>query len=434
MDSWFHEICLRFADRTAFIYEDRQWSYAECGQQTQLYIEELQKQGVQAGQHCAVVAPNSPQGVCMLFALLAVQAEVFPCDANACKEDDPATTNYDWVIQFCDGYWQFDALKPEERKHEVEPGIGFHTSGTTGVPRTVSHRFSRLVEGYRSKPERRLVFIALMGFDHIGGMDVLLRSLLHGATLVIPVSTDPHVVATQINRHGVTVLAATPSYIRFLIMAQQDNGREFPSIEYLSYGAEPMPQDLLLRICQRFPQASVLQTYGTTETGVIQTQSKARDSLYFRIVDPLVEYRIEAQELLLKTPTTQDAMGDQWYATGDLVTIDDEGYIKIIGRLQERINVGGEKVLPGEVEESLRRIEGIRDCLVYGEPHSLMGNIIVADIVLEGTSTPSTAEWLRTLRMSCRGRLEPFKIPQKVNLVNQIEHTSRLKRKRPLAV
>lgn len=73
---------------------------------------------------------------------------------------------------------------------------------------------------------------------------------------------------------------------------------------------------------------------------------------------------------------------DGWYMTGDIVEVDSKGYLRILGRQKEVINVGGQKVLPTEVEEVLMQMPEVTDCIVYGEKNLITGQIVVADIVL----------------------------------------------------
>jgi acyl-CoA synthetase (AMP-forming)/AMP-acid ligase II len=118
---------------------------------------------------------------------------------------------------------------------------------------------------------------------------------------------------------------------------------------------------------------------------------------------------------------------DGWFQTGDAVEVDGE-YLRILGRESELINVGGEKVYPAEVEGVIQSMEGVVDVLVTGEPHSLVGQVVVAQVQL--STGESLAEFRARMREFCRDRLDAFKVPQKVVLSPEDLHGQRFKKLR----
>ena len=116
--------------------------------------------------------------------------------------------------------------------------------------------------------------------------------------------------------------------------------------------------------------------------------------------------------------------------TGDLVEQRDDFY-RILGRQSDVINVGGEKVLPAEVEDVLQNIDGVNDVVVYGEPNAIVGNMVVARFNLTTTETP--AAFRKRMVQYCRPYLQPFKVPQKVLVSTEPLHGERFKRMRPRA-
>jgi acyl-CoA synthetase (AMP-forming)/AMP-acid ligase II len=119
---------------------------------------------------------------------------------------------------------------------------------------------------------------------------------------------------------------------------------------------------------------------------------------------------------------------DGWFKTGDLVEQTEEGYIKIVGRNKELINVGGEKVLPSEIESVLFQMPEVKDCIVYGEPNPIMGQIVVAKILLN--QEMKISETKKIVTEFCSGKLEKYKIPSKVVLMSESEFSDRFKKKR----
>ena len=203
----------------------------------------------------------------------------------------------------------------------------------------------------------------------------------------------------------------------------------------ITYGTETMPESLLNRLKEAFPKVKFLQTFGTSETGIANTSSKSSNSTFMKIDDPKLEYKIVENELWLKSKTqvmgylnsSMDSFtSDGWFKTGDLVQATEDGYIKIVGRNKEVINVGGQKVLPLEVESIILEISEIEDCVVYGETNIITGQTVVCDVVLK--EELSQNEIKKIVRKFCKDKLDIYKIPTKVNIVSKINFTDRFKK------
>jgi acyl-CoA synthetase (AMP-forming)/AMP-acid ligase II len=201
----------------------------------------------------------------------------------------------------------------------------------------------------------------------------------------------------------------------------------------ITYGTETMPESLLLRLKQIFSKVKFLQTFGTSETGISTTSSKSSESLFMKLDDLNCEYKIVENELWLRSKTqvlgylnaSMDSFtSDGWFKTGDLVELIEDGYLKIIGRSKEVINVGGQKVLPAEVESVILTIDNIDDCLVYGVSNVITGQTVVCDVVLH----ESCEEIKKVIRLYCKDKLESFKIPTKVNVVEKTNFSDRFKK------
>lgn len=137
------------------------------------------------------------------------------------------------------------------------------------------------------------------------------------------------------------------------------------------------------------------------------------DGYEYRVVDGLLEIKARSSMLgYLNAPSP--FTDDGFFRTGDRVEVDGD-YLRVLGRDSEMINVGGEKVLPTEVEAVLLEIPGVDDAVAYGEPHPLLGNIVVADVVLGQGLDPGDAR--RVVRRACADRLPAYQVPAKVNVV-----------------
>ena len=204
----------------------------------------------------------------------------------------------------------------------------------------------------------------------------------------------------------------------------------------ITYGTEPMPESLLVKLKDAFPRVKFLQTFGTSETGISATSSYSSTSTFLKIDDPNTEYKIINGELWLRSKT--QIMGylnssmerftdDGWFKTGDMVE-EKDGYIKIIGRNSDIINVGGEKVLPSEVESVLFQMPHVNDCVVYGENNPITGQMVVAKVLYD--EDIKLSELKKLVVEFCKEKLTRYKIPAKVIKMSESEFTERFKKKR----
>jgi acyl-CoA synthetase (AMP-forming)/AMP-acid ligase II len=255
--------------------------------------------------------------------------------------------------------------------------------------------------------------------------------------MVFPENRDPEHVARLIEKYKVNILPASPTFLNLILISEAQTRYDLSSLRMITYGTEPMPESLLLKLKETFGRVKFLQTFGTSETGITQTSSKSSNSTFIRIDDPNTEYRIVDGELWIRSKT--QIMGylnssmerfteDGWFKTGDLVEEAEDGYIKIVGRNKELINVGGEKVLPSEVESVLFQMPDLQDCLVYGEPNPITGQMVTAKVLFR--EPLKTSEAKKRVVAFCQDKLERYKIPAKVILMTESEYSERFKKKR----
>ena len=319
-----------------------------------------------------------------------------------------------------------------ERGHA---GLILFSSGTSGEPKGMLHDLDAFLDRYRVVRPRSDVTVQLLLADHVGGLDSAFRTFFAGSTLVLPESRTALAVGEAIERYQATILPASPTFLNLMLLANVPEKYDCSSLEVIAYGAEPMPEGLLARLVASFPDAGFQQKFGTSETGAIRIKSRSRESLYFRIEDSDVEWRVQEDELWLKTSSRilgylnadeSSLEADGWYRTGDLVEVADDGYLRVIGRQSQWINVGGQKVHPAEVERVLSEIEGVDACAVFAKPAPVTGSMVACAIVT--SSDQDLRAWKRLVRTHCRSRLAAWKIPASVELRDTLSVTDRLKR------
>jgi acyl-coenzyme A synthetase/AMP-(fatty) acid ligase len=305
-----------------------------------------------------------------------------------------------------------------------EGGVIIFTSGSTGRPKAALLGVERFLYKFR-RPGRRFRTLAFLLFDHVAGLDTLFYTLANGGTLIFTRSRDPMSIIELIESHRVEVLPASPSFLRLMLAAGNTHEHDLSSLKIVTYGSEPMDASTLTRLSAQFPNAQISQKYGTTETGSPRSVSRGNDSLWLKIkredvevkvVDGVLWMRSEGTMLgYLNAPSPLDDEG--WYCTGDLVDSDGD-WIRFRGREADIINVGGEKVAPVEVEQSILELDFVRDALVTGSPHPLLGQIVTARVTLT-TPDHDPKEVAKRIRLHCRGRLAPYKVPVKITIEDQ---------------
>ncbi len=136
---------------------------------------------------------------------------------------------------------------------QPEPKVTITTSGTTGQPKPVTHYVADLCAQYREKVPTPYRMIAFLLFDHMDGINTLLRSLCSGGTLIIPMSNKVADVCDAIEKHKATCLSTTPSFLNMLLMTEMYKQYDLSSLKVISFGTEVMPEQTMDRLMKVFP-------------------------------------------------------------------------------------------------------------------------------------------------------------------------------------
>jgi fatty-acyl-CoA synthase len=316
------------------------------------------------------------------------------------------------------------------------------TSGTTGLPKgaTLSHRnlinnayFSGVSTGLRPG-DRLCVPVPLY---HCFGMVLAnLMCVVHGATLVYPSpSFEPLAVLQAVQAERCTALHGVPTMFIAELEHPQFAQFDLTSLRAGVMAGSPCPIEVMRRVIDRMHMSEVTIGYGMTETSPISFQSCPATPLERRVttvgtVQPHFEAKVidasgnelgrgEPGELCTRgyavmlgywgdeAKTAEAIDSEGWMHTGDLATIDGEGYCNIVGRAKDMIIRGGENISPREIEEFLFRHPKIADVTIVGVPHERYGEEVCAWIKLRAGVTASEEE----IREHCRGQIAHFKIP-----------------------
>lgn len=409
--------------------QDDKFTYSELLREYERWQSRLDELGIARGSVVGIRADYSLAAVGALLAVLGrpAIAALIPRDRDisAYLSDSCSSGVFDFAG---DGSYRWLAV-PDPKRHPLieqldraeQGGIVIFTSGSTGRPKAALQGLERFLWKFR-RPGRQLRTLAFLLFDHVAGLDTLFYTLASGGTLILANRRDPSSILDVIESRNVEVLPASPSFLRLLCAAGNHDERDLGSLKVITYGSEPMDPSTLARLNARFPNAQISQKYGTTETGSPRSVSRGNDSLWLKIksdgvetkvIDGVLWIRSEGTILgYLNAPSPLDEQG--WYCTGDLVDVDGE-WIKFRGRAVDVINVGGEKVSPAEVEQAILELEFVREAVVCGEAHELMGQIVTARVSLEPAALENK-ETVRRIRQHCRERLAAYKVPIRIEV------------------
>ncbi|EAL5963681.1 long-chain fatty acid--CoA ligase [Campylobacter jejuni] len=328
----------------------------------------------------------------------------------------------------------------ERLKIQSKGGLILFSSGSTGKPKAVVHDMENFLYKYLNKKKNLLKVAALFLPDHVAGVDVFLPSFSCGSCLVIPKTRNPKDVLETLEHHKVEILPSSATMLRLLMLSDL-NMYNLNSLKIVIYGSETMDLNLLCSLKELLPHVVFKQSFGTSETNAVSIINHKDEHFkkYFKIVD--CDYKIINNELYLKSKTQSlgylnadnSAFDEEGYfATGDLVELykeNGEEYIKIIGRSKELINVGGEKVIPQEVEGVILELGYIQDCLVYAKANAITGQSVCVKVVLKPNVEKITnLELKKQLRLYCKGKLANYKIPTQVEIVDKLELSERFKK------
>ncbi|KAF2419322.1 long-chain-fatty-acid--CoA ligase [Microbacterium sp. B35-30] len=326
-----------------------------------------------------------------------------------------------------------------------------YTSGTTGTPKgaALTHRnlLSNAAQARAWVPSivrgDGCVVYAVLPMFHAYGLTLCLTfAMSMGARLVLFPRFDPDMVLDVAKKHPATFLPLVPPIADRLLKAAREKGVSLEGTEVAISGAMALPHELVVP----FEAASggfLVEGYGLSECSPVLMANPVADNRVpgtvglplpgteCRVVDPDDPTKDvpagERGELVVRGPQvfggyygkpeeTEAVFADGWFRTGDIVTIDDAGFVRIVDRIKELIITGGFNVAPTEVEIALRQHPRVEDAAVVGLPSEHSGEDVIAAIVL----TPGEDVDVEVVREFARGILTPYKVPRRIYVVDEL--------------
>ncbi|WP_336648042.1 long-chain-fatty-acid--CoA ligase [Microbacterium sp. MMO-10] len=347
------------------------------------------------------------------------------------------------------GYSPLPASHPRPATDDL--AIIQYTSGTTGTPKgaSLTHRnlLANAAQAQAWVPSitrgNGCVVYAVLPMFHAYGLTLCLTfAMSMGARLVLFPKFDPDLVLDVVKKHPATFLPLVPPIADRLLKAATAKGVSLAGIEVAISGAMALPHELVVP----FEQATggyLVEGYGLSECSPVLMANPVADNRVpgtvglplpgteCRVVDPDEPTKDvepgQPGELVVRGPQvfsgyygkpeeTEAVFADGWFRTGDIVTIDEGGFVRIVDRIKELIITGGFNVAPTEVEGALRQHPDVIDAAVVGLPSEHSGEEVVAAIVVD----PGTDVDVEAIREFARGILTPYKVPRRIFVVDEL--------------
>ncbi|MWB77784.1 AMP-binding protein [Pseudooceanicola sp. 216_PA32_1] len=328
----------------------------------------------------------------------------------------------------------------------VGPGLVLFTSGTTSQPKRVPLRLEALdlsagtiATHLRLTPSDRAVHMLPM--FHIGALvDLCLAPLKAGGSVCLahPMSADS--VARAVLQQGATWLQAVPTMMHALIagIPPEQAAEMGARLRFVRSVSADLAPELQSRFEQHFAPAPVVQMYGMTEAaGQIASNpappDRGRAGSVGRVAGPELQVMDPlgnplppgaSGEICIAGPQVSEGYENapraahfhgRWLRTGDLGHLDGDGFLFLEGRLKEIINRGGEKIAPTEVERALTALPGLRDVVVFAQPHPTLGEVPAAVVVADDPGFDPQAA-----RAALAEQLAPYKIPHRIAVLDEM--------------
>ena len=338
-----------------------------------------------------------------------------------------------------------------------------YTSGTTGQPKGVMLTHYALTAnalqsyywlrgwGYSAKPQRAgwPLILCAVPFFHSYGLNIMNEALSFGCTLVLIPDPRAEAILDAVQRHRVTHMPLIPRFVSDILAHPKLGGYDLSSVTTASSGGAAISPELMKRF-EAMSGAKFYQGYGLTEAGPAThatpiegernylSPGKAYPDTEIRVVDTQIgEIDVPSGkegELLVRGPQimkgywkspeeTARVLADGWLHTGDIVRVDDAGWLYVVGRKRDRIVANGHTVWPTEVEDVLLSSPDVEMAVTVGAPDPLRCNTdIQALVVLRKGAVREGAE--ARLVALCRERLQPYQVPGRIDVVPSLPLTN----------
>jgi len=475
----------RRQDKTAMIWRGGSDTFAGIEKKSLSVAQGLLKRGLRPGDRVGLHLANIPVFVYAYYGILRAGGQVVPLNVML-KEAELAYVGTDSTLRFAvsqepfienllraapaiesleavfcatplrPGIPSFEELLAEPRESslpEMHPGdvaVIFYTSGTTGRPKgamlTHANLYSNALaaaEAYEYAEEDVIVF-GMPLFHSSGQTNVMNAGFFRGAAVYLMPRFSADEAITAVSEQRASVFVGVPTMYHQIVNHPARRDFAVDALRALIVGAAPMPRALYETVSKEYDVA-ITEGYGLSEAGPVVAHNPLHGLKKIGSVGlplPGISIRIADEqdrempagsvgELLVRGPNvmkgylnqpeaTAEALRGGWLHTGDLACVDEDGYLFIVDRKKDMVLTGGFNIYPREIEEVLYQHPSVSEAAVVGLPDEEKGEISVAFLIPRGGPAVSEGEILRF----CRERLAAYKVPKKVEFVNELPRNS----------
>ncbi|HJO59862.1 MAG TPA: long-chain-fatty-acid--CoA ligase [SAR202 cluster bacterium] len=483
-------------DRTAIVFDGKRFSFQELEERVKRLANALSGMGVGAGDRIATMQVNCNENIETYFAAAKLDAVYVPLNFRSRPEEieymindskpkvlitgeryvsmvdeiKPDLTSVAGYVVLDDaseeGWESYEHLLSVSSDEDLYPTgdeddltMVMFTAGTTGSPKGVmlSHdSFASYILANVSPPEleseeKNILTVPLY---HIAGIQAVMAAIYGGRTLIIQRQFEPLEWMALVQEERANRAMMVPTMLKMLMDHQEFEKFDLSTLEVITYGAAPMPLEVIKRAISKFPGTFFINAFGQTETAATITMLPPEDHVLegseeeiekklnrlTSIGKPLsdVDVRIvndeggdvnvgETGEIVAQGPrlmkgywnqqeATAEALRGGWLYTGDLGYFDEDGYIFLSGRAKDFIKRAGEMVSPEEVEQVLHSHPSIDEAAIIGVPDIDWGERVRAIVVAKIGATIDEEE----VMAYCKDRMASFKKPESVVVVEEL--------------
>lgn len=482
-------------EKEAVIFEGKRFTFEQLNQRANKLASALRSRGVGAGDPVGVMQVNCSEIVEIYFACAKLGAVFVPYSyrarsdelkvivelseaqvilagtryvslVNDLREQLQNVKHYISLEGEAEGFVEYEAALAAESDDEISTDVAeddttilMFTAGTTGTPKGVmltygsvsSFSLTNVVPLEPDESEKNILTVPLY---HVAGLQAVITGVFGGRTLVIQRQFEPEAWMVEVETEGVQRAMMVPTMLKLLMDHENFSKHDLSSLEVITYGAAPMPLEVIKNAIENFPDTRFINAFGQTESAATITALQPDDHIIdgtdeekevklqrlSSIGRPLggVEIRIvdedgvevpqgDVGEIVARgdqvmkgywrqEAETSKTIRDGWLFTGDLAYVDEEGYIFLSGRAKDLIIRAGENIAPNEVEQALEGHESVDEVAVIGIPDDQWGERIRAVVVLKAGQAVSEADLINF----CRERLASHKRPESVVFTDEL--------------
>ncbi len=470
------ESAAKYPDRIAIRLDDIAVPYSAMEQVSQRVAGLLASKGVGRGDRVGVMLPNVPHFPMVYYGALRLGAIVVPMNVLLTAREIKhyiSDSGAKLILAWHDFAGEAEeagaevgvevlsveptkigelvaAADPIEEVATVEPddtAVVLYTSGTTGQPKGAELTHSNLGTnvdaclGLFEPSERDVIFGGLPLFHIFGQTACMNVAVAVGGEITLLPRFDPQKALEIIQRDEVSIFMGVPTMYAALLHAPDRNDFDVSSLRLCVSGGAALPMEILTAFEKEFG-SPVIEGYGLSETSPVASFGRLDqerkpgtigtpiDGVEMRIVDEegkvlgvgdVGEVQIKGPNVMkgywnMPEATAKAIDPEGWFASGDMATVDDDGYYKIVDRKKEMIIRGGYNVYPREIEEVLYEIPAVAEAAVMGIPHDDLGEEIVAIVSFKEGQTASSDE----IQAYAKEQVAAYKYPRHVIVLDEL--------------